>query len=111
MTDIKLPEWAAQDETGAIAMDPAIAYPHYIGLLELESDKYGAEVARRCAIQDLKALCGVPLRVKILNRPDWALKNLPGSDDSANSGANGFRQHYDKLTQKRAAQFMAGGDL
>lgn len=111
MTDIKLPAWAAQSADGAIELDPSIAYPHYIGLLDLQADKYGVEVARRCALEDLKALCGTPLRAKILNRPDWALKNLPGSDDSANSGANGFRKHYDKLTQKRAAQFMAGGDL
>jgi hypothetical protein len=111
MTDIKLPEWAAQDESGAIELDPAIAYPHYIGLLGLGVDKYGAEVARRCAIADLKALCGVPLRVKIMKRPDWALSALPGSDEDAQRGADGFRQHYDKLTRKRAARFMAAGDL
>lgn len=106
-----LPAWASRDETGMVTIDPATAYPHYLTLLDLPADKYGAEVARRCAIEDMKALCGIPLRVKITKCEDWALRNLSGTDTEAQQGANEFGKHYDALIKRRAAQAMAAGNL
>lgn len=106
-----LPEWATRGDTGRVLLDPERAYPHYLEQLDLPADKYGAEVARRCALEDLKVLCGVPLAVKIAKREAWALKNLSGTEADATRGANDFRRHYDALTKRRAARALAVGDL
>jgi len=96
---------------GQVQIDPETAYPHYLGMLELPADKYGAEVARRCAIEDLKSLLGVPLRIKIIKREEWALRNLEGTDEDAQRGANDFKKHHNGLTKRRAAQAMVSGEF
>lgn len=66
----RLPEWASfNDDDGRIEIDPDIVYPIFIEKTGLEADQYGAEVARRCATEELRRAVGIWC-VKHADNPD-----------------------------------------
>lgn len=103
-----LPSWASYDaNTDQIEIDPDRAYPYYLEQCGLKRDRYGAEVARRCAAQDLLALLRAgghqeTVALRVLKRPGWAQAELPGDAADGDRGRMGFQQHYDALQQSRA---------
>lgn len=97
-----LPAWATlsvecDGEREVIECDPHACYPAYLDELHaldntITATVYGAELARRCATLDLKALCGPGINVRWVSKPvldddgkptgektgdAWKLSNLP----------------------------------
>jgi len=81
-------------------------YPHYLSALGLEPDAYGAEVARRCLIEDLKSM-GYSV-VHLSGPPAWRLDELPGGLEAGERGRREFRTHYTRLLKARNRAALVG---
>jgi hypothetical protein len=73
-----LPNWARLNKKdGFIEVDPDIAYPYYLGQLNLEPSKTNLEKARHAFTAELLRLKGPGLSIRILTRDKrWALENF-----------------------------------
>ena len=106
-----LPGWAARRADGVIVVDPAVAYPtllHELGVLTEDLDQYWVEVAYQCTKMEIQRCLGgtefdprasgLPLAIKILNRPEWALKRFAlGRGVNAATNGREARAHYIRL--------------
>lgn len=89
-----------------IVADAGMLYPLYLAELDMQADRYSAEVARRCMTEDILRVVGTPISLKIVNASNFKLADLPereGITDgkSAERGVLGFREHFNSLLRKR----------
>jgi hypothetical protein len=106
---IALPNWAsvvADQPTIKISVDPDKAYPALLAELGVKKsgiDQYWAEVVYQCAKMDcqaamLRAGGTFGFSIKVLNRPAWALANLPaGRGTAAATQGREARDHYIRI--------------
>lgn len=91
-------------DAGKVYVDPAKAYPRYLGELGIEPkavDQYWLEVARLLMTEDLAGALGKPLHLVILKREEFALRNFPQGKGEAAAKADAA-EHYKRLMQIRA---------
>ena len=104
---VSLPAWAAMREDGVIVVDPAVAYPALLAELERAGakpadapvDQFWAEVAYQVMKLELqRAMRRHGFSVKVLKRPEWALRSLPAGAGAAAATKGGMaRAHYRRM--------------
>jgi hypothetical protein len=100
---VRLPDWAVMSDSGVIVVDPVIAYPAILAELErtgakpakAKLDQFWAEIAYQVMKLELQRATGrFGFSIKVLNRPEWAVKALPAAAGVAGAIKGGIAKNY-----------------
>lgn len=95
-----LPKGVTKLSTGSYEIDPSVAYPIWLDMLELGSDRYGMEVVKKCITKKIQETVDGGFTIIVKYSPNWNY-DTASNHEAINKAANDAIIHWKKLKKNK----------